>query len=97
MSEIRLTDYARNKGFKSVKEVREKVCGKYGKYDTCSVCEYWTYAKHCTLLTRVKAIKEAKHEWNKSVAIHSDTNGIGGNLSGGGSTPPASITAEEHP
>jgi len=24
-------------------------------------------------------------------------NGIGGNLSGGGSTPPASITAEEHP
>jgi len=52
VEEVKLTDYARNQGFQTIDDVRKKVCSKYDKYDTCSVCPYWTYSKHCTLLEK---------------------------------------------
>jgi len=52
VEDVKLTDYARNQGFQTIEDVRKKVCSKYDKYDTCSVCPYWTYSKHCTLLKK---------------------------------------------
>ena len=49
---VRLTDKALQYGFITVEDVRNGPCEINRKYDTCSVCKYWTYAEKCTLLRR---------------------------------------------
>ena len=50
-----LSKKAKNLGFQSVQDVRDNVCSLYREYDTCSVCPYWTYLEHCTLLKEADA------------------------------------------
>ena len=47
---LQLSEAARKLGFRSVEQVRREICSRYAEYDTCSVCPYWEYRKHCTLL-----------------------------------------------
>jgi len=50
-----LSKKAKNLGFQNVQDVRDNVCSLYREYDTCSVCPYWTYLEHCTLLKEADA------------------------------------------